>query len=253
MASPTSKITVLQGGVPKKAGGNVAVIAAGTGLGEAAFIWDGEKHVTCPTEGGHTDFAPRTSVEVALYTELAQEHGHVSYERVASGSTIAMLYRFFAKDCRVREPKQAAAYVARAPDANVAVVELAEQGKSEAAMRAIELWSSIYGAEAGNLALKCLASAGVFVAGGVSARLAPILARGLPARRKNGNGRRNSATSPFLEAFLDKGRMRPLLERIPVAVALEPRAGLLGAAAHAASAAKGKPRAVKGGRARASS
>jgi glucokinase len=97
-------------------------------------------------------------------------------------------------------------------------------------MRAIELWSSVYGAEAGNLALKCLATGGVYVCGGVSARLASILANGLPRRKKKG-------PSPFVAAFLDKGRMRPLVESIPVAVCLEPRAGLLGAATHAASAA----------------
>jgi glucokinase len=118
------------------------------------------------------------------------------------------------------------------PDANVAVVELAEKGKSEAAMRALELWCSVYGAEAANLALKTLASSGVFVAGGVSARLAPILANGLPARKKRG--------SPFVEAFIDKGRMRALMETIPVVVALEPRAGLLGSAAHAAEVAARK-------------
>lgn len=94
-------------------------------------------------------------------------------------------------------------------------------------MRAIELWSSVYGAEAGNLALKSLATAGVFVCGGVSARLAPVLAHGLPARKKK------AAESPFVAAFLDKGRMRPLLESIPVAVCLEPRAGILGAVSHA--------------------
>lgn len=233
LASPPSKLSVIHLGRPKKTGGNLAVIAAGTGLGEAAFVWDGERHVACPTEGAHVDFAPRDAAQAELLAELRQEHGHVSYERVASGSTIAMVYRFFARDPRVKEPKSAAALVARAPDPNVAVVDLAEQGKSEAAMRAIELWSSVYGAEAGNLALKSLASGGVYVAGGVSARLAPILAGGLPARGKKG-------PSPFVEAFLDKGRMRPLLERIPVAVALEPRAGLLGAAAHAAGTAKKK-------------
>lgn len=230
IASPPSKLAVVHLGRPKRAGGNLAVIAAGTGLGEAAFVWDGERHVACATEGSHVEFAPRTPLESELLSELAREYGHVSYERVTSGSTISMLYRFFARDKRIRESKESASFVARAPDANVAVVELAEKGKSEAAMRAIELWASVYGAEAGNLALKSLASGGVFVAGGVSARLAPILANGLPARKKR--------SSPFVEAFLDKGRMRPLMETIPVAVALEPRAGLLGAAAHASASAK---------------
>lgn len=230
LAAPPSKLAVLHLGRPKKTGGNLAVIAAGTGLGEAAFIWDGERHVPCATEGAHVDFAPRTPIEAELLAELSREYGHVSYERVASGSTISMLYRFFARDKRLAESKETAGVVARAPDPNVAVVDLADKGRSEAAMRAIELWASVYGAEAGNLALKTLASGGVFLAGGVSARLASILARGLPARKKK--------ASPFVEAFLDKGRMRPLMEKIPIAVALEPRAGILGAAAHAAKSAK---------------
>lgn len=233
LAVAPSKLVLLHGGRPRRTGGNVAVIAAGTGLGEAAFVWDGSAHVVCPSEGGHVDFAPRSALEVELFSKLAVQHGHVSYERVASGSSISMLYEFFVHEQRVKETRAAAAAFAAAKDPNVAVVELAEQGKSEAAMRAIELWSSIYGAEAGNLALKCLATGGLFVCGGVSARLAPILANGLPARRR-GNGKRAKATSPFLEAFLDKGRMRPLLDAVPVAVVLDPRAGLLGAAAHAA-------------------
>ena len=240
IAAPPSKLQVLHLGRPEKTGGNLAVIAAGTGLGEAAFVWDGANHVACATEGAHVDFAARSPVEAELWTMLAREHGHVSYERVASGSTISVLYTFFVRDQRVREAKSNAFHVARAADPNIAVVELAVSGKSEAAMRAIELWSSVYGAEAGNLALKCLATSGVFVCGGASARLAEVLARGLPARRKPKHA--HAAASPFLEGFLDKGRMRPVLATIPIAVCTEPDAGLLGAAAHAARKALG-PRA----------
>lgn len=238
LAAPPSKLRSVHCGKPRAAGGNLAVISAGTGLGEAAFVWDGLTHVACATEGSHVDFAPRNNVEVELWKLLKRDHGRVSYERIASGSTIASLYTFFVRDQRVRESKAAASFVAAARDPNVAVVELAEKGKSEAAMRAIELWSSVYGAEAGNLALKSLATSGVFVCGGVSARLAPVLAEGLPARRKAGRG--GAAVSPFIEAFLDKGRMRPLLEKIPIAVCIEPLAGLLGAAAHAAKQASAK-------------
>lgn len=228
IAAPANELSVVHKGRPRRKGGNLAVIAAGTGLGEAAFIWDGEEHVACATEGAHVDFAPRSSVEDELLAMLREEHGRVSVERIVAGSTLAMVYRFFVREQRVKESKQAAAYVANAKDPNVAVVDLAESGRSEAAMRAIELWSSAYGAEAGNLALKTLATAGVFVCGGVSVRLASILAKGLPARKK-------AAESPFIAAFLDKGRMRPLLESIPVAVCLEPRAGIIGAATHAAN------------------
>jgi glucokinase len=238
LAATPAKLQVLQVGRPNKKGGNVAVIAAGTGLGEAAFVWDGTTHVACPTEGSHVDFAPRTPVEVELWSVLTREYGHVSYERVASGSTISAIYTFFVRDQRIPESKANASLVARAPDQNVAVVDLAESGKSEAAMRAIELWSSVYGAEAGNLALKCLATSGVYVCGGASARLAKVLAQGLPARRKRARGA-GAAASPFLDAFVDKGRMRPILEKIPIAVCTEPLAGLLGAAAHAAGRAAG--------------
>jgi glucokinase len=246
MAAPTSKLVSIHNGRPRTKGGNVSVIAAGTGLGEAAFLWDtaSATHIACPTEGSHVDFAPRTQVEYELWKSLQREHGHVSYERVASGSTIHMLYTFFVRDQRVPESKSNAAIVVGARDKNPAIVELAESGKSEAAMRAIELWSSVYGAEAGNLALKTLSTAGVFVCGGASARLVKILAKGLPTRKKRAAG---SAPSPFLEAFLDKGRMRPLLEKTPIAVCTESLAGLLGAAAHAARQAHNPKKSSKKG------
>jgi glucokinase len=226
IATPTRKLFVVHRGRPKREGGNLAVIAAGTGLGEAAFIWDGSEHIACATEGSHASFAPQDADQDALLAKLRKDlAGHVSFERVASGSTIAMLYRFFVEDRRVKETKANREAVEKAADVNVAVVELAESGRSEAAMRAIELWSHVYGSEAGNLALKSLATGGVFVCGGVSARLAPILAKGL----------RGKGPSPFVRGFLEKGRMRAILENVPVAVCLEPSAGLLGAATHAAS------------------
>lgn len=229
MASPPSSLALVHKGRPKTAAGNVAVIAAGTGLGEASFVWDGAEHIACASEGAHVDFAPRNEIEDRLLVVLRKEHGRVSYERVASGSAISTVYRFFIDDRKVKESKDAATFFAKAEDPNVAVVQLAESGRSEAAMRSIDLWASVYGAEAGNLALKSLATAGVFVCGGVSARLAAVLAKGLPGR---GDAK---APSPFVRAFLDKGRMAPLLANVPVAVCLEPRAGLLGAATHATS------------------
>lgn len=228
LEAPSSMLDVVHVGRPKTTGGNLAVIAAGTGLGEAAFVWDGKKHVALPTEGAHADFAPRNELEAELWEELVREYGHVSYERVASGSTIHVLYNFFVRTKKVDESKACAAEILRAADPNVAVVDLAEKGKSEAAMRAVDLWAAVYGAEASNLALKTLATAGVFVCGGASARLAKVLAKGLPGRKTKGDA------SPFVQAFRDKGRMRPLVERIPVAVLKEPLAGLLGAASHAA-------------------
>lgn len=230
LAAGSSKIRTIQISRPRKAGGNIAVIAAGTGLGEAAFIWDGNTHIGCPTEGGHCDYAPQSTIEIELFTHLAREYGgHVSYERVSSGSSIRVLYDFFVRDKRVAESKSSAAFYARAPDPNKAVVALALEGKSEAAMRAIELWASIYGAEAGNLALKTMSTSGVYVCGGASAHLAEVLEKGLPARKRK--------VSPFIEAFVGKGRMRPLLEKLPIAICTEPLAGIFGAAAHAAKVA----------------
>ncbi|MBX3231029.1 MAG: glucokinase [Labilithrix sp.] len=231
IASPPKNVVSVYNGRPKTKGGNLAVIAAGTGLGEAMFIWDGDEHIACATEGGHTDFAPRNGVEDELLAYLRAEYGRVSYERIASGSTISVVHRFFVQEQRVKESKDAAAKVANAEDPNVAIVELALSGKSEAATRALDLWCSVYGSEAGNLALKSLSTAGVFLCGGVSGSLASVLASGLPSRKKR------KGASPFIEAFLDKGRLRPVVEAIPVAVCMEKKAGLLGAATHAASAA----------------
>ena len=203
IAAGPSKLRSIHVGAPRKTGGNLAVIAAGTGLGEASFVWDGTTHVACPTEGSHVDFAPRTPVEIDLWKLLAREYGHVSYERVASGSTIAVLYTFFVRDQRVPESEAAASYVARAKDQNVAVVDLAEKGTSEAAMRAVELWCSVYGAEAGNLALKSLSTAGLYVCGGASARRCPRRGTARPAqgwqeeeRRARRKGDRESEPVP---------------------------------------------------------
>lgn len=228
IASGPKQVVVLQNGRPKKEG-TLAVIAAGTGLGEATFVWDGSEHIACASEGGHTDFAPRDAVEDELLALLRAKYGRVSYERVASGSTIGVLYDFFAQTKKVKESKENEKALATAEDRNVAVVDLATSGKSDAATRAIDLWCSIYGSEAGNLALKSLSTAGVYVCGGVAAHLAPVLAKGLP------KSKRKSKRSPFLDAFVDKGRLGSLMEGIPVAVCTEPRAGLLGAATHAAS------------------
>ena len=222
---PPSKLKSIQAGLPKKQGANVAVIAAGTGLGEASFIWDGTRHVACATEGGHTDFAPQDEVERALHDRVARDHGHVSWEDVASGSSISVLYDFCVKERRLRESARGRAFFLEALDKNVAVVELAEKYGSVPAKTAIRWWASLYGAEAGNLALKSLAIGGVYLCGGVSARLVDVLGA------KAGKGSERS----FRERFVDKGKMRGLLEKVPIAVVLEPRAGLLGAVAHAAS------------------
>jgi glucokinase len=202
-------------GVPKKRGANIAVIAAGTGLGEAILVWDERtsRFVPSPTEGGHTDFAPHDDLEHELLQFLrARFGGHVSWERVLSGDGLGTLYDFFREAKGIRETPANAAAVAAAPDRNAVVGRLGLEGKSQAASRAIELFASIYGAEAGNLALKTLAVGGVYVCGNIAARALPVLERG-----------------GFYRAFVDKGRQASLMQKIPIAVVLDTDVGLAGA------------------------
>lgn len=276
MATAPRKLHPVHLGRPKPKGHTVVVIAAGTGLGEAAFVWDGERHVPCPSEGAHVDFAPRNALQVELWTHLAKKLGHVSYEDVAAGSTVQVVYDFL-RARGARETKANLATLEAAQDRNVAIVEMASDGASEVAMRALDLWAAVYGSEAGNLALKYLATGGVYVCGGVSTRLAEVLATGFAARRGGKSrqaGRAGSAgraaragsagsaarrggrggqasTSPFVDAFLTKGRMAALVAKIPVAVVKEPLAGLLGAV-HDARASHEDARALGAGRQRGS-
>ena len=217
---PTSKLRVLHGdGPPKKKGGNLAVIAAGTGLGEAALIWDGERHVPLATEAGHSDFAARSALEWELYGWLEKRYGHVSWERIVAGPGFAALYEFFREAKGIEETRENLETLDGAGDKNAAIAMLGTSGKSEPAARAVELFARIYGAEAGNHALHTLATGGVYVAGGIAGHMAEYLARGV-----------------FMEAFLDKGRFRRLLEAVPVAIVLDSDIGLAGSRYHAAVA-----------------
>ena len=207
---------VLNPGRP--ATGNAAVIAAGTGLGEAGLYWDGHKHVPFACEGGHTDFAPRSGLEFELFEYLAARHDRVSYERVVSGPGLQNIYEFLRDTERgVESPQLAAAMMRMDPPAAIGAAAL--DGTSPLASHALDLLISVYGAEAGNLALKMMAVAGVYIGGGIAPR---ILAR--------------LQTPTFMDAFLAKGRMRPLLEAMPVKVVLNDKAGLLGAARFASRA-----------------
>jgi glucokinase len=208
------KLNILGGaGPPKKKGANLAVIAAGTGLGEALLVWDETRFVPSATEGGHTDLAPRDDVQIELFQFLRDKFGHVSWERVLSGDGLGSLYDFFRQARSVTESAENTRAVEVASDRNAAIAQLGMAGGSEAASRAVDLFASMYGAEAGNLALKSLAVGGVFVCGNIAARLLPVLARG-----------------GFYRAFVDKGRFAPLMERIPIAIVLDPDVGLAGAA-----------------------
>jgi glucokinase len=190
------------------ADGNAAVCSAGTGLGEAGLYWDGTRHHPFACEGGHTDFGPRDDLELDLYRFVAAEYGHVSYERVCSGMGLVNIYRFFVE--RSGEP-------ASVELEGAAITRAAMAGSDECASQAQALMISIYGAEAGNLALKVMATGGMYLGGGISPRILPLLQQG-----------------GFMRSFTDKGRFHELLARIPVRVILNDKTALLGAALRAA-------------------
>jgi glucokinase len=192
--------------------GNVAVIAAGTGLGEAMLCWDGDRFHPVASEGGHVEFAPRTEREVELLRHLWRAlGGHASYERVLSGPGLRLIYRFL-RESGPEEPTWLAQRMLQ-EDPSMVIAQLAMSAGDPVCSQALETFCSIYGAEAGNLALKCLATGGVCVAGGIAAKIFPALRRG-----------------SFMTAFTDKGRFAPFMRSLQVNVVLSPRTALLGAA-----------------------
>ena len=196
--------------------GNQAVIAPGTGLGQAGLFWDGNRHLVFACEGGHTDFAPQGELQIELLRFLVKRFGHVSYERILSGPGLVNVYEFLcASGCGEPLPELAAAMQSGDPAA--AISRAAISGKDSLAEKALDLWIAVYGAEASNLALKIMSTGGLFLAGGISPKILPKLKGSL-----------------FMEAFLGKGRMRALVAAIPVHVVTNEKAGLLGAARCAA-------------------
>jgi glucokinase len=192
--------------------GNQALIAAGTGLGEAGLYWDGSAHHPFGTEGGHASFAPRNEREIRLLRHLLTQFDTVSWERVVSGPALLSLYRFVRDEAGGEEPEWLEKEIREGNPAAV-IARTALSGASPHCSEAVDLFVSLYGAEAGNLALKLMATGGLYVAGGVAPKILPRM------------------TGPlFLEAFLDKGRMRPLMEAMPVRLILSDRAALQGAA-----------------------
>jgi glucokinase len=196
--------------------GNAALIAAGTGLGEAGLYWDGAVHHAFPCEGGHGDFAPRNDVEVALLQCLMRKFGRVSYERVVSGPGLCNVYDFLRDTQLETEPAALKQELAAAPDRAPVISQHAMKGDSAICVRALEIFVKVYGAEAGNLALKMLATAGVFISGGIAARILSRL-----------------QAPDFMEAFVAKGRLSPVMKTIPVKVIMNGRVGLMGAARYA--------------------
>lgn len=197
--------------------GNAAIIAAGTGLGEAGLHFEDGTRRPLASEGGQTDFAPRDELEIELLRYLLQRFQHVSYERVLSGPGLLNIYKFLRDTGRGEEHAWLADEMGSS-DPSIVISQAALGEKSDLCVQSLDLFVSIYGAEAGNLALKMKATGGVFVGGGIAPKIIEKL-KG-PA---------------FMEAFMAKGRMRPLLEAIPVRVILNDKTALLGAAVCASS------------------
>jgi glucokinase len=201
--------------------GNQAVIAPGTGLGEAGLFWDGTRHNVFACEGGHTDFGPQNDLQIELLRFLQKRFGHVSYERILSGPGLVNVYEFLRDSGHDKASPELDAAM-KTSDPAAAISKAAMDGSSEVAVKALDIWISVYGAEASNLALKTMATGGLFLAGGISPKVLAKLKGPL-----------------FLENFLNKGRLRPLVESVPVQVVTNDKAGLLGAARCAAVRGKG--------------
>lgn len=201
----------------RKSIGNKALLSAGTGLGAAVMFWDGRNHVPSPSEGGHVEFGPKNRLELGLLRYLFERFGHVSYERVLSGAGLFNIYQFLRDTGKCgKEPGWLSARFEKEDPAAV-IAEAARLQKSTPCGAALELFVSIYGAAAGNLALQVMASGGIYIGGGIAPKIIWKLNEGA-----------------FIKAFKDKGRLTPLVQRIPVKVIMNDQAALLGAAAHAA-------------------
>jgi len=196
--------------------GNQAVISAGTGLGEAGMCWDGSQHRIFASEGGHSDFAPRNELEIELFRYLSGRYGHVSYERVVSGPGLGNVFHFLGDSGRGTEPQWLTDQMAHG-DPAAAVSRAALDGACGLCEQALDMFVSVFAAEAGNLALKIMATGGVYLGGGIAPKMLAKLSGPL-----------------FMHAFVGKGRMQPLLEAMPVKVITNDKTALMGAARCAA-------------------
>jgi glucokinase len=211
-------LVTLNAGHPVE-GGTIAVIAPGTGLGEAFLTWDGTRYRAHASEGGHANFGPTTPAEVELYLYMRQRFGHVSYERVCSGIGMPNLYRFHRDTGHATESPAIAARLAQAPEHEQAhaIIDGALDPRTPDPLcaAALDSFVSILGTETANLMLKTLSTGGVYIAGGIPARILPVLRSGA-----------------LLARVLDKGRMSEVLARMPIHVVTAPQVALLGAATH---------------------
>lgn len=194
--------------------GNMTVVSAGSGLGEAGLYWDGFRHHPFACEGGHTEFAPKNDVEVDLLKFLMQKfgHQHVSYERILSGPGVQNVYEFLRDTGLEEEPNWLKQELAASSDVSASISQFALAKKAPICDRTLSIFVSVFGSEAGNCALKYMATGGVFIAG-IAGKIVPKMQE-----------------KYFMESFLDKGRMQALLETVPVKIVLNEDTGLFGAA-----------------------
>jgi glucokinase len=214
--APDKVFTLLKG--DPAAVGHRGLVSAGTGLGEALLIWDAKtrQHRPIPSEGGHCDFAARNDREIALLQYLRRTlNGRVSFERVVSGIAIKGVYEFLRDDEKMEEPEWLRERMAK-EDPNAVIGQCGENGSSEICAETLRMFVSALGAEVGNVGLKVLASGGMYLGGGIAPKILKTLQGG-----------------EFAQAFLDKGRLSPVLEAMPVRVILDDTCALLGAAAYA--------------------
>ncbi|HEV2131787.1 MAG TPA: glucokinase, partial [Longimicrobiaceae bacterium] len=195
--------------------GTIALIGAGTGLGEGFLVWQGDRYVVYPSEGGHVDFAARDELQWGLAKWIRAEYGNASYERVVSGPGLLNVYRYLAESGFAPEQPQVRAQM-ESEDPAAVISGHALAGTDALCIKALDLFVSVYGAQAGNLALTVLATGGVYLAGGIAPRILEKLRGGV-----------------FLESFTQKGRFSGLVARMPVHVILSPEVGIIGAAAEA--------------------
>lgn len=215
---PNETVVLNAGTVPSQKR-PLGLIAAGTGLGEAILFWDGRHYRPCPSEGGHADFAPNSDLEIDLLRHLRGSYLHVSWERVLSGPGLHAIYEFL-RDTKKNEPTWMAERI-QVEDPAAVIAEVGLKKQADIGVQALDLFASMYGAEAGNLALKSMALSGVYVGGGIAPKVLPKLQDG-----------------SFMRGFMNKGRYKKLMSSIPVRVIQNDRAGLIGAAAVAAKLAK---------------
>ncbi len=204
-------ITLSEGS--EDAEGNRAVISAQTGLGMAGLYWDGFRHHPFGCEGGHSDFAPRTGLEMELLSYLQKKFGHISYERILSGPGIKNIYDFLRDTHKAEEPEWLHQQMEAAPDPPALISQLAAEGKAAICDQSLSIFVSIFGAETGNAALNFMSTGGIFIGGSIAAKNVPKM-----------------QDPVFLQSFLAKGRMETLLKDMPVKIVLNDDCGIIGAA-----------------------